>query len=395
MLQEFTWLDATIAVIFLLYFLAGIRRGFFISLGNLAGFILGAFAAMSVTGWVVQQVPEAWHIIAGIITIILCLVVGQWLGFLLGRSLRDLSDKTPLRSLERLLGGVLNLVVGALVLLIIILALKPLGVPAITTALGQSQIAVALERNVPRAVQEKISEVRTEIMANASIPEITSLMYPQTPPPTEPLENASLEEASQSVVQVLGAAIHCGYTSEGSGFVIADNTVATNAHVVAGVTEPLVQDRGGFTYRGEVVYYDKTNDVAFIRLTDELPLDALPLGGDAPSGTPASFMGYPGGGPFDSRPATVQGLGYSRTVEAKTGETSESRLVYQLAAEVEQGSSGGPVFNEKGEVIAQIFATSTEGKTSGYAIPASVLQDALVGLENYTQPVATGQCQVR
>lgn len=392
MLQQFTLLDAGIVLILLVYFLIGLGRGFFVSLGNLLGFIAGLFAAFYLTAWVTSQVPASWYLVAGVTTVIICLIVGQWLGFMCGRLLRSISDKTPLRAFERLLGGLLNLVVSALVIVALIVTLKPFGVPFISTALGQSKVAIALENTVPRPLQQTISDFRTQLMTGVELPEITSLMYPQVDAPSQPLQNAALEEASQSVIQVLGAATQCGYTSEGSGFVIADGLVATNAHVVAGVQAPVLQDRTGRTYRGETVYYDSHNDIAFVRSLDTFTQAPLRLGADAPAGASVSFMGYPGGGPFDARPATVQGLGYSRTIDSKTGKESQSRLVYQLAAQVQQGNSGGPVLAEDGTVIAQIFAKSTESSSSGYAIPASVLKDALAEAGGYTQPVDTGRC---
>lgn len=391
MLQQFTLLDAVLAIVILLYVIAGISKGFFISLGTLAGFIAGVAAAVIVAPWAATQVPDNWYIFAIVIAVIVCLSLGQWLGFLVGRWMRSVSDRTPLKTVERLLGGLLNFVIAVLLIVVLSLTLKPLGMPAVSHALSDSKIVSTLERNVPQSWKNTINGVRNDVLTDARIPEITSLMYPQAQAPTQQLENAALEQASQSVVQILGAAEQCGYTSEGSGFVIDDALVATNAHVVAGVTEPVVQDREGNTYQGTVVYANQAQDIAFIRINEDFSLTPLPLGQEVASGTDVSFMGYPAGGPFDARPATVQGLGYSRTVDSTTGRENPSRLVYQLAAHVEQGNSGGPVLDENGVVVAQIFAKSTEGE-SGYAIPASVISDALTAAQGLTQPFDTGQC---
>ena len=102
-------------------------------------------------------------------------------------------------------------------------------------------------------------------------------------------------------------------------------------------------------------------------------------------------MGYPGGGPFTSRAAIVQGLGYTQTINSQTGETNPSRLVYQLAAQIQQGNSGGPVLTEDGQVMAMVFAKSTQSQT-GYAVPASQILEALAQVSATSPEVVTGQC---
>ena len=97
MLQQFTLLDAVLAIVILLYVVAGINKGFFISVGTLIGFIAGVVAAIFVAPWAATQVPDNWYIFAVVIAVIVCLSLGQWLGFLVGRWMRSLSDRTPLK----------------------------------------------------------------------------------------------------------------------------------------------------------------------------------------------------------------------------------------------------------------------------------------------------------
>ena len=65
-------------------------------------------------------------------------------------------------------------------------------------------------------------------------------------------------------------------TSTGSGFVADNGLVVTNAHVVAGVTSPVVQDSRGRTWPGTVVYMDTEQDLAFISVP-KLPLEPLTI----------------------------------------------------------------------------------------------------------------------
>lgn len=383
-------LDIILALVLVLYILNGFRNGFFISLGTLAGFVLGVVAAFYVTPWVISQVDAGWYVIAGVLSVIMCVLVGQWIGFLVGRAIRRFTDSSSLRGLERAAGALLNLCVAALAIVVLAAIMRPLGVPPITKAIDDSYVVSTLQKIMPDSVEDRIDVARTKVVDSGFIPEVQDLLFPSTDAPTEPLNNPALENARGSVVQVWGAAEACSYASEGSGFAAAPNIVVTNAHVVSGVREPLVEDAHGHTNQAEIVYYDPVQDLALLRVKD-LDITPLPITGDVASGTTVSFMGFPEGGPFQNKPATVQGLGYAPTIDSATGESNPSRLVYQLAADVRQGNSGGPVLDEQGSVVGVIFAKATQGQT-GYAIPSSVLSDVLALHSGNTQAVDTGQC---
>ncbi|WP_237224681.1 MarP family serine protease [Rothia nasisuis] len=386
-----TVLDWVIIAIIVLYFLAGLRQGLFVTLGTFVGFVLGAVAALYATPWVISQVDSQWYLLAGLGTLLGCLVLGQTLGMTLGSAIRKASDRTPLRGLERLAGGLLNMVLAALVIITVVLVVRPLGIPAVTALTADSKVVTWMMQVTPVSAQEKVTEIRGQIVQATGLPEISQLLYPEQAAPTETLATSALEEASWSVVQVLGAAQACSYTSEGSGFVVDGDLVVTNAHVVAGVSTPSVLARDGQAATGEVVYFDAERDIAIISAPS---LNVNPLSvnqAEVATGTTVAFMGYPGGGPYESRPATVQGLGYTQTVNAKTGETNPSRLVYQLAANVQQGNSGGPVLTDDGQVMGMVFAKSTQSQT-GYAVPSSQIAEALAQVNAGSPAVATGQC---
>ncbi|MDO4897779.1 MAG: MarP family serine protease [Rothia sp. (in: high G+C Gram-positive bacteria)] len=386
-----TVLDLVVIAVIAFYCVMGLRQGLFVTLGTLVGFVLGAAAAVYATPWVLSQVGSQWYLLAGLGTVLLCLVLGQSLGMALGRALRKVSDTTPLRSLERLAGGVLNTVLSALVIVTIVLVVRPFGIPAVTSATADSKVISWLMSVTPPEAQEKVTEARGQIVNAAGLPEVTNLLFPEQPAPSESLSNATLEQASQSVVQLVGSATACQYTSEGSGFVVDGGLVLTNAHVLAGVDTPTVMARDGQAVIGTVVYFDPELDIAVVHAPG---LDLAPLSlttDEVEPGTNVAFMGYPGGGPFSSKPATVQGLGLTQTIDSHTGVTTPSRLVYQLAADVQQGNSGGPVLTEDGKVMAMIFAKSTQGQ-SGYAVPASKIEQALAQVNSSSQAVATGAC---
>jgi len=159
----------------------------------------------------------------------------------------------------------------------------------------------------------------------------------------------------------------------------------------AGVTPPVVQASRGRTWPGTVVYMDTEQDLAFISVP-KLPLEPLTIGTNATAGSLVTFMGYPKGGPFKALPATVQGIGNTQTIDADTGRANAMRQVYQLAADVQHGNSGGPVLDENGNVVGVIFGKATTGQT-GYAITASTLKQALAEGGDNTAAVSTGTCR--
>ncbi|MDY3049730.1 MAG: MarP family serine protease [Rothia sp. (in: high G+C Gram-positive bacteria)] len=386
-----TILDWIILALLAIYLVRGLRQGFFISLGSMLGFLLGAAAALYATPWVLGQVATHWHLLAGLGTVIACLVLGQGLGMALGASLRKISDRTPLRGLERLAGGLLNTVLCALMVVAVVLLMRPLAIPSVTALTAESQVISWMMQRTPSWAQGTVNQIRSQVMQAGSLPEISSLLFPEEEAPTSQLESAALTQASQSVVQIVGSAQACNYMSEGTGFLVEGGLVVTNAHVVAGVTTPTLLGQDGQAQTGRIIYFDREEDIAIIS-APALKLAPLTLSEEeVAAGTSVAFMGYPGGGPFESRPATVQGLGYTQTVNSQTGETNPSRLVYQLAAQVEQGNSGGPVLTEQGQVLAMIFAKSTQSQT-GYAIPSSLISQALAQVSASSPAVASGQC---
>lgn len=386
-----TFLDWIILAVIALYGISGLRQGLFVTLGSFLGFLVGAGVAIYASPWVVSQVSSQWYLLAGLGTVIACLVLGQSLGLALGSSLRRVSDRTPLRGLERLAGAALSMLLSALVILTIVLVVRPLGIPAVTNLTSQSKVISWMMAQTPEAAQDQVNQIRSQLLDASGLPEISQLLYPVAEAPSQPLANPTLEAASQSVVQIVGSAQACNYRSEGSGFVTSGGLVVTNAHVVAGVASPSVLARDGQSATSRVVYFDAEKDIAILsapslKLT---PLTVDPA--EVPAGTTVAFMGYPGGGPFASRAASVQGLGYTQTVDASSGQTNPSRLVYQLAAQVEQGNSGGPVLTEDGTVMAMIFAKATEGQT-GYAVPSSEISQALAQVSSSSASLATGSC---
>ncbi|WP_345713956.1 MarP family serine protease, partial [Kineococcus glutinatus] len=218
---------------------------------------------------------------------------------------------------------------------------------------------------------------------------------PVDPPAAQVPQTAGLRRAQPGVVKVTGVAAACDRALEGSGFVLRLRgdaaLVVTNAHVVAGVVQPLVQPQGtGTRHPGRVVLYDPARDVAVVEVPG-LDAPALPVVGNLERGDPALVAGFPLDGPYTLATARVR-----EVVEAGGRDVYDTadvvRQVYAVYATVEPGNSGGPLLTEDGEVAGLVFARSVEHADTGYALTSQELAEALAGLDTATAAVPTGAC---
>jgi uncharacterized membrane protein required for colicin V production len=190
--------------------------------------------------------------------------------------------------------------------------------------------------------------------------------------------------AAAAVVRVRGTA--CGLGKQGSGWVVAEGIVATNAHVVAGQGETDVLVPGRASLPAEPVYVDAGDDVALLRV-EGLGVAPLRLG-DAPDRAESVvLMGYPGGGPLRAEAATAAP---PRTVLAPgaSGHGTGPRSVIVTRGSLGPGSSGGPVVDADGTVVAMIFGGSPDGD-AGAAVPPAAIRR---GLASPLLPVGAGPC---
>ncbi len=190
--------------------------------------------------------------------------------------------------------------------------------------------------------------------------------------------------AQRSVLQLRGRA--CGLATQGSAWVVGDDLVATNAHVVAGQAETRAIVPGGRSLPARAVYVDAGNDVALMRVAG-LDLPALPLA-DAPrSGQTVVLLGFPGGGGLTAEVVTAAA---PRTVLAPDayGDGPRPRSIVVTRGSLGPGSSGGPVVDTGGRVVAMIFGGSADGD-SGAAVPPAAIRR---GLGADLGPVSTGPC---
>jgi S1-C subfamily serine protease len=165
--------------------------------------------------------------------------------------------------------------------------------------------------------------------------------------------------------------------------------VVTNAHVVAGEEDTVVQVGGLQPGLAAVpIAFDPTNDVAVLRVPG-LAQPALPLAVDPPAGRAAAILGYPKDGPFDVRPGRI-GQTQSVVTQDAYGRGPVSRVLTPLRGLVRPGNSGGPMVDGRGRVVTTVFAATTGGgRHGGYGVANATVAHDVRGAGGQ---VSTGPC---
>jgi serine protease Do len=155
----------------------------------------------------------------------------------------------------------------------------------------------------------------------------------------------------------------------GSGFLIAPDLLVTNFHVVEDIDFGFVRqnDKSPRYSIDEILKVDAVNDVAILRVKSIQDPFVLPLSGELPKlgdriyalGCPKGLEGTMSSG-IVSQFRERDGKGICKD--------AESALFYQTDVQINHGSSGGPILNEKGHVIA--IAVGGFGDGLNFLVPA-------------------------
>lgn len=223
-----------------------------------------------------------------------------------------------------------------------------------------------------------------------------------------------IRRATPSVVLITSEFDNYG-TGTGTGIVLsADGYIITNCHVIQTTTTELVGDYsnpfswfgGGYGYERRTVVLkadtvtitlsDGTEHVAQVIGSDEntdLALLKIDMTGLTPAvigdsdglvlGEKAVTLGYPMGLGLSASCGIISGLDKELTTELSNGGTTTMTLI-QTDASINHGNSGGPLFNNRGDVVgitsSKIVSDSAEG--IGFAIPINKAMYILDDLMN-------------
>ncbi|WP_084143027.1 S1C family serine protease [Amycolatopsis taiwanensis] len=224
----------------------------------------------------------------------------------------------------------------------------------------------------------------------------------QSQSPAQPLDPqgvaAKVDPGLVDINTVLG---YQGGEAAGTGMVLTpDGEVLTNNHVVEGATRIQVTDVGnGQTYSASVVGYDRSEDVAVLKLQGASNLATVTTGDSSKVavGDQVAGIGNAGGtgGTPSVAPGTVTALGQEITASDESSGSSEQLTgLIQVNANIQSGDSGGPLVNSAGQVIGMDTAASTgyqfgprgsahgTGRGAGFAIPINQALDIAKQIES-------------
>lgn len=162
--------------------------------------------------------------------------------------------------------------------------------------------------------------------------------------------------------------------SLGSGVIVsAEGHILTNAHVIEGMQQIAVQLTDGRTVPAQLIGADKQTDIAVLRISAPR-IAALPLGDS--EGVRVGQMVFAIGNPFGLQESVSQGI-----ISAKGRAISDNGVEFlQTDAAVNQGNSGGPLVNLRGEIIginSAIYSETGGWLGISFAIPANTARRAM------------------
>jgi S1-C subfamily serine protease len=385
-------LDVILVVLLVVAAISGYRRGATLQVfsygGLLGGLVAGALLAPSLAAMVETPAARAGVAVA---TIVLAGALGDALGWLLGSRVRARTRVSRVGRADSAGGSLVALVATLVAIWFLALNLVNGPFPGIASQVQGSSIVRGLGGAFPDP-PSIVGQVR-RFFDRFGFPEVFEGIPPD---PGQPVRDPTSEEtelaielASASTVQILGRA--CDQIQEGSGFVVADGYVVTNAHVVAGVTEPEVRTSTGIAAAGSTVFFDPELDLAVLRVNTPLGPSLALATADVERGAVGAVLGYPEGGPLVGSSAAVRqsipAIGHDIY-----GRSDIERDVYELQTEVRPGNSGGPFVLPDGRVAGIVFAASSVDPDIGYALRATEILDELERALGSTVDVDTGAC---
>ena len=386
-------LDIVLLVVLIGYAIFGYLNGFVHALFGFLGAIVGAVVAYFFVPIVANWVEDStWRLLAVVSVAVLLMVAGHAGGVAIGDAVARNVKQRGLRVINRVLGAMTSVIATTLVISLLAAGLATFGIPVLSRALAGSSVVRVIGALTPDPVLGAINRLRTSLVHDG-LPAITAALGGIVNPPTLPdidTGSPALDAAAQSVVRITGNASACGQNQAGSGFVISDDRVVTNAHVVAGVEQPVVETPAGQVLTATIVYFDPETDLAVIAVPG-LDSPALTLGDTAADGAKGVINGYPYGGPFVSSPAEVLSVDIA-SVANIYADSENLREVYALATTVIEGDSGGPLLDLNGQVIGVVFARSADTENLGYAMTMAELDPVAAEAADLTKQVVAGRC---
>ncbi len=175
-----------------------------------------------------------------------------------------------------------------------------------------------------------------------------------------------------------------GFT--GTGFALSkDGYVLTSYHVVKDAKSVFLSNEKFEQLEATKVAVDKALDLALLKISDEQfkSFSELPYGfknSAADPGEKVFTLGYP-------REEMVYGEGSVSSMTGFEGDTS----AYQVSIPVNPGNSGGPLFDNYGNLIGMVSGKNTSAEGASFAVQSKQIARYIKTIENENISVASGK----
>lgn len=388
-------LDVVLLVACLVFGLSGYRQGFVVGVLAFAGFLGGGVLGINVapgiaSGWF----PDTNPAIVGLVVVFVAASIGQVLVSAIGVLIRRRLTWRPARLVDSAGGAAISVLSVLLVAWLLATAVAHSSLVGLSRQVRHSQVLAVVDQVMPDAARGWFSSFR-RLLDNYAFPQVFGSLQPEkivnVPAPDRAvLADPDVRRAARLVVKITGEAPGCSRRLEGSGFVYAPRRVMTNAHVVAGVSDPLVRLPGRSPARATVVRYDPRRDVAVLYVPD-LSAPSLRFAELAGRGADAVVAGYPQDGPFRAVPARIRTKQDARGPDIYQ-RSQVTREIYSLRARVLPGNSGGPLLAMDGRVYGVVFAAAVDNRDTGYALTAGEVAPVAAAGARTTEAVSTRGC---
>lgn len=389
------WLDLLLALAAVGYAVGGFRNGAVVGALSFAGFFGGAAAGAQLAKPLGRKLADGTaQVPVAIVCVLFFAFLGQLVAIWIAGRLRARLTWHPARQLDHAVGALFSVAAVLLVGWMIAVPLAVSPYPTLAAQVRRSVLIRSVDDVLPDQVRQLYSSLRL-FVDRSGFPQVFGALEPtrivDVPAPSKALlGSAGVSLARGSVLKVRAEAHSCDRGIEGSAFVYASQHLMTNAHVVAGADQVVVESARG-PVKARVVLFDPARDVAVLYAPG---LTATPLSfatGTARSGADAVVLGYPQDGPFDARPARIRD--FERiTGHDIYGQLSVDRDIYTIRSTVRAGNSGGPLITPAGRVLGVVFASALDSADTGFVLTAGEVSSDATDGRYATEPVSTGVC---
>ena len=202
--------------------------------------------------------------------------------------------------------------------------------------------------NPIKMAQLSANSLQTSLNAKEDVNASNTFNSTTKPKPLPPV--IQISKPKPSITQTEQSSIPNKPKYSGTGFMFGSKDyVITNWHVIRGAKNIKVKFLNGEKINAEVLLKDSKNDIAFLKLerSPQLPASSLKIGNSSSvkMGDKVFTIGYPAHWVMGQNPKYTEGV-----VNALSG-IKDDPTVFQISAQIQPGYSGGPIFDQSGNII--------------------------------------------